>query len=169
MQKKAENNQLRLSLCPSRLHNQSSVDSKQLIREMEIFQLTSGINSDYLKPKKSRRGEYDSSVVINNKKINFFKEEAVLKEALSKAWLKDRKPFSYELTENQIDRIVKNPVNVREAEPFNDEGKFKIRLENYIKNTGRTLPHDSHPSFYNDHYDSAVKFRQATTFDDQSI
>ncbi len=58
---------------------------------------------------------------------------------------------------------------MREAELFNDEGKFKIRLESYIKNTGRMLPQDSHPSYYNDHYDSAIKLKQATTFDDQSI
>ena len=43
---------------------------------------------------------------------------------------------------------------------------FTETIEKYIKNVGLSLPYDSDPSFYKDHYDREVKARFNLSEDD---
>jgi hypothetical protein len=91
----------KLSLSPSRLHKQISGD--EMLRDLKIFALTAGTSSRMINP---RKGEYESLALLNNKTIDFFKEESVVHDTISKLWLRDRSKANYEEMEKQIDRIT---------------------------------------------------------------
>ena len=61
----------------------------------------------------------------------------------------------YQLTENKIDEIRLSNMKPNEV----NSSVFTSTLEKYINNVGLTMPYDSDPGFYRDHYDREVKLR----------
>jgi len=61
----------------------------------------------------------------------------------------------YILTEQKIDEIRSSNLKPNEL----SQSVFVSTLEKFINNVGLTLPHDSDPGFYKDHFDKEVKAR----------
>lgn len=102
------------------------------------------------------RGKRIHNVSIDETEIDLYDTPGNVMKKITSAMNTEVVHADYALTESKIDEMRQKNMNATEANP----SIFTATLERFMNNVGLTLPNDSDPGFYKDHYDREVKARQ---------
>lgn len=109
-----------------------------------------------LQQKVEPKGKRIHNVSIDETEIDLYDTPDNVIKKITSAMNTEVVHADYALTEAKIDEMRLKNMNANEANP----SIFTATLERFMNNVGLTLPNDSDPGFYKDHYDREVKTRQ---------